>query len=114
MGVTGSPEEAAAVESQIKIIIRPMYSNPPVHGARIAAYVLKDEQLYNEWLSEVKDMADRINTMRQELVRLLTEYGSTLNWNHITNQIGMFCYTGLTPEQVDRMRDEFHVYMTKD
>ncbi|EDQ90672.1 uncharacterized protein MONBRDRAFT_21358 [Monosiga brevicollis MX1] len=112
--VTGSPEEAAAVESQIKIIIRPMYSNPPVHGARIAAYVLKDEQLYNEWLSEVKNMADRINTMRQELVRLLTEYGSTLNWNHITNQIGMFCYTGLTPEQVDRMRDEFHVYMTKD
>lgn len=112
--VTDSAEEAEAVESQIKIIIRPMYSNPPIHGARVATEVLKNPELYAEWLEEVRSMADRINGMRTEMVRILTEAGSTHDWSHITNQIGMFCYTGLTPEQVDRMRDEFHVYMTRD
>eukprot|EP00730_Choanoeca_flexa_P010617 TRINITY_DN1912_c0_g1_i1.p1 TRINITY_DN1912_c0_g1~~TRINITY_DN1912_c0_g1_i1.p1 ORF type:complete len:429 (+),score=86.66 TRINITY_DN1912_c0_g1_i1:79-1365(+) len=112
--VTDSPEEAAAVESQIKIIIRPMYSNPPIHGARVAAKVMSDPALNDEWLVELKGMADRINTMRSQLKSLLEEEGSVHDWSHITNQIGMFCYTGLTPQQVEAITAEHHVYLTKD
>ncbi|KAJ2745611.1 aspartate transaminase aat1 [Coemansia sp. BCRC 34301] len=100
--------------SQVKILVRPMYSNPPVHGARIAAEVLTDEALRQMWLGEVKDMAERIIRMRAALREKLEALGSKKPWNHITDQIGMFCYTGLTPAQVDRLANEFHVYLTRD
>jgi aspartate aminotransferase len=86
--------------SQIKILIRPMYSNPPVHGARIAARILNQPDLRALWLKEVKQMADRIITMRQQLSDNLKKNGSKQNWQHITDQIGMFCFTGLNPKQV--------------
>lgn len=87
--VTSSPEEKARVDSQIKILVRPLYSNPPVHGARIAGSILADEKLYKQWLGEVKQMADRIIGMRTALKDLLVnELGSKHNWDHITNQIG--------------------------
>jgi aspartate aminotransferase len=86
--------------SQVKILIRPMYSNPPVHGARIAARILTHPDLRSLWLKEVKFMADRIITMRQQLVDNLKQNGSNKNWQHITDQIGMFCFTGLNPQQV--------------
>jgi aspartate aminotransferase len=107
-------DEQKAVESQIKIVVRPMYSNPPLGGARIVSAVLNQPDLYKEWLSEVKKMADRIITMRNELKTGLKEAGSTKNWDHITRQIGMFCYSGLTPEQVEKIMKEHHVYLTKD
>lgn len=113
--VTDSADERARVSSQLKITIRPMYSNPPVHGARIASTILEDAALYKQWLAEVKGMADRINSMRATLKNLLVnEYGSKHNWDHITNQIGMFAFLGITPEQVDRLVNEHHVYLTKD
>jgi aspartate aminotransferase len=59
-------------------------------------------------------MADRIITMRDRLVHGLKEAGSTRDWTHITDQIGMFCFSGLSPEQVDRLANEFHIYMTKN
>ena len=59
-------------------------------------------------------MADRIIAMRESLKATLVTAGSTKSWAHVTDQIGMFCYTGLTPEQVDRMKGEFHIYLTKD
>lgn len=86
--------------SQLKILIRPMYSNPPVHGARIAARILTQPDLRSLWLKEVKFMADRIITMRQQLVDNLKKNGSKKNWQHITDQIGMFCFTGLNQQQV--------------
>ncbi|KAJ1923964.1 aspartate transaminase aat1, partial [Coemansia sp. S17] len=98
----------------VKILVRPMYSNPPVHGARIAGEVLSDSGLRQMWLGEVKEMADRIIRMRAALRGELEELGSKKSWNHITDQIGMFCYTGLTPAQVDRLASEFHVYLTRD
>lgn len=112
--VCGSKEEADRVMSQLKIIIRPMYSNPPINGARIVETILTNGDLRAEWLSDVKLMADRIISMRSTLVSNLEKEGSSRNWSHITDQIGMFCYTGLKPEQVDRMIKEFSVYLTKD
>ncbi|XP_025226563.1 aspartate aminotransferase, mitochondrial isoform X2 [Theropithecus gelada] len=107
-------DEAKRVESQLKILIRPMYSNPPLNGARIAAAILNTPDLRKQWLQEVKGMADRIIGMRTQLVSNLKKEGSTHNWQHITDQIGMFCFTGLKPEQVERLTKEFSIYMTKD
>ena len=107
-------EERERVESQLKIIIRPMYSNPPIHGARIVSTVLNDQGLKGLWLGEVKMMADRIISMRTALKNELISLGSKHSWEHITDQIGMFCYTGLQPAQVERITKEYHVYLTKD
>lgn len=112
--VTSSPEERARVDSQIKILVRPMYSNPPVHGARIAAEILTNPALYDQWLAEVKGMADRIITMRALLKQNLEKLGSAHDWSHITSQIGMFAYTGLSAEQMDKLAKEFSVYATRD
>ncbi|KAL1969548.1 hypothetical protein VTN77DRAFT_8986 [Rasamsonia byssochlamydoides] len=112
--VTASPEEKKRVESQIKILIRPLYSNPPVHGARIASTIMNDPQLNKQWLSEVKGMADRIIEMRALLKKNLEELGSKRDWSHITSQIGMFAYTGLNPEQMEKLAKEHSVYATKD
>merc|ERR1719382_406167 len=109
-----SKEEATRVESQVKIIVRPLYSNPPRHGARIAAEVLTNPDLRTEWLVDVKTMADRIITMRTQLRDGLAKNGSTRNWQHITDQIGMFCFTGMTPEQVAAITKDYSVYLTKD
>lgn len=112
--VTGSKEEADRVMSQIKILIRPMYSNPPVHGARIVTEILSDAELKKEWLGNVKLMADRIISMRTSLKDNLTKLGSSRNWEHITDQIGMFCFTGMDKNHVERITKEFSVYLTKD
>uniref|UniRef100_A0A6I8QZK0 Aspartate aminotransferase n=1 Tax=Xenopus tropicalis TaxID=8364 RepID=A0A6I8QZK0_XENTR len=112
--VCSDAEEAKRVESQLKILIRPMYSNPPLNGARIAAAILTQPDLRKEWLQEVKGMANRIISMREQLVSNLKKEGSIHNWQHISDQIGMFCFTGLRPEQVERLIKEFSIYMTKD
>jgi len=112
--VCANPDEKARVESQLKIIIRPLYSNPPCNGARIASTILTDEALRAQWLGEVKGMADRIISMRTQLRDNLAKEGSTHDWSHITDQIGMFCFTGLKPEQVAKLTSEHSVYLTKD
>ena len=112
--VCETAEEAERVLSQLKIIIRPMYSNPPAHGARIVGTVLSDPALETQWRSECKMMADRIIAMRTALHSEVLKAGSKNDWSHITSQIGMFCFTGLKPDQVARMTNEFHIYLTKD
>ncbi|EJT99836.1 aspartate aminotransferase [Dacryopinax primogenitus] len=113
--VTASPEEKARVESQLKILVRPMYSNPPVHGARLAGTILNDPALYAQWEGEVKGMASRIISMREALYTLLTNtYHTPGNWSHITSQIGMFSFTGLTQAQTEVLASKRSVYMTKD
>jgi len=88
---TADPEEKARVDSQLKIIIRPMYSNPPLHGARIANTILSTPELYTQWESEVKGMADRIISMREKLYNSLQKDLKTPGeWGHIKSQIGMF------------------------
>jgi len=112
--VCADGDEAARVESQIKILIRPMYSNPPRHGARIATEVMTNPELRAQWLSEVKLMADRIISMRTQLRDGLAKNGSSRDWKHITDQIGMFAFTGMTPEQVEKITKDHSVYLTKD
>ncbi|KAJ8567984.1 hypothetical protein K7X08_020706 [Anisodus acutangulus] len=105
-------KQAVAVKRKLQQLARPMYSNPPVHGALVVSTILGDPNLKNLWLGE--GMADRIIGMRTSLRENLEKLGSPLSWEHITNQIGMFCYSGMTPEQVDRFTKEYHIYMTRN
>eukprot|EP00026_Physarum_polycephalum_P008535 Phypoly_transcript_08623.p1 GENE.Phypoly_transcript_08623~~Phypoly_transcript_08623.p1 ORF type:complete len:419 (+),score=88.08 Phypoly_transcript_08623:52-1308(+) len=108
---------AAKALSQMKLDIRAMYSNPPVHGARIIATVAADPALTQEWVVELKGMANRIIEMRQELCKALKTRGTPLpngqpgEWTHIVNQIGMFSFTGLTVEQCEKIIGKYHIYM---
>eukprot|EP00121_Abeoforma_whisleri_P015260 Awhi_evm1s14064 len=91
-----------------------MYSNPPIHGANIAAEILTNPELRSLWESEVKGMADRIISVRHKLKDGLAKNGSTKNWDHIVDQIGMFCFTGMTKENVEKLRYDHSVYLTGD
>lgn len=110
--LTDSKEETAAINSQLKIIARPMYSNPPIAGVRLVEEILGDEKLEQSWKSEMRDMALRIISMRSTLKDSLSQLGSVRNWDHIVNQHGMFCFSGLTKEQVDDLRERHSVYLT--
>ncbi|GAU14195.1 hypothetical protein TSUD_307550 [Trifolium subterraneum] len=112
--VSKSADVASLVESQLKLVIRPMYSSPPIHGASIVAAILKDRNLFNDWTIELKAMADRIISMRQQLFDALRARGTPGDWSHIIKQIGMFTFTGLNPEQVSFMTKEYHIYLTSD
>ncbi|KNC76893.1 hypothetical protein SARC_10629, partial [Sphaeroforma arctica JP610] len=111
---TSEKQHAFNVASQLKTIIRPTYSSPPIHGARLATMILTDTSLKSLWLEEVKAMADRIIGARALLTQKLDEAGSILPWGHINKQIGMFCFSGLSTEQCKRLRDEHSVYLTMD
>jgi aspartate aminotransferase, chloroplastic len=81
--------------SQLKRIARAMYSNPPVHGARIVAEVVNDESMFGEWKEEMEMMSGRIKTVRKLLHKELNELNSDRNWDFILSQIGMFSFTGV-------------------
>ncbi|OQV14865.1 Aspartate aminotransferase, mitochondrial [Hypsibius exemplaris] len=112
--VCNDQEEAKAVESQIKILIRPMYSNPPVHGARIASTILNTPDLQAEWLKDVKGMADRIIKMRTLLEDGLKREGSTKNWKTSPIRLACFASPVLLPHKSRRLTKEFSVFLTKD
>merc|ERR1711865_519349 len=99
--VAKDAEEADRLLSQLKILIRPAYSNPPIHGAHIVKTILSDPVLEKQWYAECKGMAYRIIGMRELLVGKLAEAVSAKDWGHITSQIGMFAFSGLSKDQVD-------------
>ena len=105
------PAVAKAIQSQLKMIVRPMYSNPPSNGARIVAQVLSDPALYAEWVAELKGMSGRIIEMRKKLREGLEKLKPDMDWSFITTQIGMFAYTGLSVGQVGRLTKEFNIFM---
>ena len=109
--VTASPEAAQAVESQMKLIARPSYSNPPSHGARIVTRILGTPELYSRWTAELKQMSQRIMDMRAAVRSGLEKLGTPGTWNHVTDQIGMFSFTGLTADQVAVLQSEHSIYM---
>lgn len=115
LSVVGANEdEAKRVVSQMKKVIRPMYSNPPRHGARIVTEILSDQQLSQDFKDQCAGMANRINSMRSKLTDSLEQAGSDRSWEHIVKQIGMFAYSGLNKEQVLEMRNKHHIYCTLD
>ncbi|MBV8470444.1 MAG: aspartate/tyrosine/aromatic aminotransferase [Burkholderiaceae bacterium] len=109
------PDAAQAnnVLGQLKFTIRRNYSNPPRHGGQIVAKVLTDPQLRTLWEGEVEEMRERIHAMRNALFEVLSAKLPDRNFDYFLTQRGMFSYTGLTPEQVDRLRDEFAVYLVR-
>ena len=112
----GSDAESTVgrVASQLAILQRSEISNPPAYGARIASLVLNDKELFAEWEANLKTMSGRIIDMRKALRGKLEEFGTPGTWNHITDQIGMFSFTGLSEKQVLKLREDSHVYMTKN
>merc|ERR1712139_576040 len=106
-----SPDEVKNVMSQLDVIIRNLYSNPPKHGANIVKLVLKNPELEQEWRDELKAMSVRIQDMRKALYDELVRLGTPGSWKHITDQIGMFSFTGLNPEQSKAMVEKHHIYM---
>jgi aromatic-amino-acid transaminase len=108
--VCANKEEAARVLSQLKIVIRTNYSNPPIHGAQVVANVLSAPDLRKLWEQELADMRVRIKAMRVALVQKLAACGVTRDLSFITRQQGMFSYSGLSQEQMQRLRSEFGVY----
>ncbi len=110
--VASDKEEAARVLSQLKIAIRTNYSNPPIHGGAVVAAVLNNPELRAQWEQELAEMRVRIKAMRQKLVDGLKAAGVKQDMGFITSQIGMFSYSGLTRDQMVRLRNEFGVYGT--
>ena len=107
-----SKEEADRVMSQLKIAIRTNYSNPPTHGATVCANVLNTPELRSMWETELGEMRVRIKAMRQAFVEKLKAAGVKADMGFITTQIGMFSYSGLSKDQMVRLRNEFGVYGT--
>ncbi len=108
--LTGAAEEAARVLSQVKRIVRTNYSNPPTHGSQIVAAVLATPELRAQWEQELGGMRERIKSMRSLLVDKIGERVKGADFSFVLRQRGMFSYSGLTQEQVGRLRADFSVY----
>jgi aromatic-amino-acid transaminase len=108
--VTASKEEAARVASQVKRVIRTNYSNPPTHGGAIVAAVLASPELRRLWEDELAGMRERIRAMRAGFVEALKAEGVKQDFSFIARQRGMFSFTGLNKEQVERLKSEFGIY----
>ena len=111
--VAENSDIAATALTQVKVIIRTLYSNPSSHGANTVALVLNDAKLRQDWENELTEMRDRIKKMRHRFVELLKEYGAQQDFSFIINQNGMFSFSGLTAEQVDRLKEEFAIYAVR-
>ncbi|PSC75103.1 aspartate aminotransferase [Micractinium conductrix] len=112
--VLSDKEAADRVLSQLKRIARAVYSNPPIHGARIVSEVVGSEEMFAEWKGEMEEMSGRIKAVRQVLFDELNKLEPNKDWSFILKQVGMFSFTGLSPAQCDHMTNKWHVYMTKD
>jgi len=108
--VSESKEESARVLSQVKRVIRTNYSNPPTHGASVVAAVLNSPELRAQWEAELAEMRLRIRSMREQMVALLAKKAPQRDFSFVGRQRGMFSYSGLTTEQVHRLRNEFGIY----
>ncbi len=109
--VAPSAAMAAAAFSQIKTIIRVLYSNPPAHGAKIVTTILNSPELRADWEAELTAVRVRIRELRRRFVAELKALGVTRDFSFIERQNGMFSFTGLTREQVRALREDYSIYM---
>jgi aspartate aminotransferase, mitochondrial len=112
--VCGSSAQKERILSELRCIIRPMYSSPPRHGSSIVKTVLSDPALKEQYYLQCQGMALRIQKMRFKLVKTLESVGSVHDWSHITKQIGMFAFTGMSEAMCKRLTDEFSIFLTKN
>ncbi len=108
--ISKTKEAATAMQSQIKLMIRTMYSNPPLHGASIVDTILNDDDLRANWITELSEIRERIIQLRSDFVSQLTERLPSRDFNYINLQRGMFSFSGLTKEQVDQLQTEHSIY----
>lgn len=110
--VTKNSQSAHKIGGHLKQIIRSMYSNPPLHGSRIVSTILSHEALKNEWIAELNSMRERVSEMRKAFVGSLLVKGQDEAFNFLTqDQTGLFAYTGLNTDQVQRLKTQFGVFM---
>lgn len=111
--VAKNPEESTRILSQLKVLVRTNYSNPPAHGSAIVSTVLNDRDLTHQWEVELKAMRIRINSVREQFVDGLSKAGVPGDFSFIKKQKGMFSFSGLTPENVQYLRDQYSIYIVK-
>ncbi|NJL31450.1 MAG: aminotransferase class I/II-fold pyridoxal phosphate-dependent enzyme, partial [Phycisphaerales bacterium] len=104
-------DAATRVLSQVKSVVRANYSNPPAHGGGVVTTILSDPVLSAQWQLELASMRRRIHDMRQLFVSTLTQKNIKADFSFITRQLGMFSFSGLSKTQVERLKDEFAVYI---
>jgi len=109
--ISSQADRIPKIGSQIKLLIRSNYSNPPLHGARIVTTILKSSQLTSEWKEELTNMRERIREMRKALIAALLVKGHEHSFSNLHQQSGLFTFTGLPPEKVQRLREEKAIYM---
>ncbi|MEM9158015.1 MAG: amino acid aminotransferase [Verrucomicrobiota bacterium] len=109
--VTNGGEEAQRVASQVKIVVRTNYSNPPAHGGAIVETILGDAELRQRWEKEVDAMRDRINDVRVDFVDAMAAAGISRDFNFLKEQNGMFSFTGLTRDQAIELREKHSIYI---
>ncbi|KAE8415448.1 pyridoxal phosphate-dependent transferase [Aspergillus pseudocaelatus] len=109
--VAPSDVSIQGARSQLSLIARAEYSNPPRFGAQIVQTVLTDPLLRQQWQQDLSTMSSRIMSMRKRLRTRLEEFATPGDWSHIESQVGMFCYTGLSKEHVNRLKGEYHIYL---
>lgn len=107
-------DQAIAVRSQFQQIVRALYSSPPVHGILLVSTILNDPELRKLWEAELEVITNRMLKIRAALRQSLEESNSSLSWEHLTNQVGMFWFSGLSPNQIEQLRSRFHIYITPD
>jgi len=112
--VAQSPKVAEAVQSKLKVIVRTNYSNPPRHGAAIVAHILSEPKLKKMWEQEVAGMQSRIEKMRRAFIEALSSRSLKRNYLYLADRVGMFCFSGLQKEEVQRLQKEFAIYMPLD
>ncbi|GAB0095816.1 hypothetical protein DMENIID0001_112460 [Sergentomyia squamirostris] len=112
--VTKSPDHCSNILSQVTECIKGMYWSPPNHGVRIATEILNDKELFHEWKEDVKGMTERLTRMRYSLKRYLEKWGSSRSWEHITDHVGWFTYSGLNSLECQCLTSKYSVHITKD
>lgn len=109
--VCPTADEADRVFGQLSFTVRRIYSSPPSHGGHVVDIVMNDEALHEQWIGEVYAMRDRIKAMRTKLKSVLESKVPDRNFDYLTEQNGMFSFTGLTPEQVEALQDKYSIYL---
>jgi aspartate/tyrosine/aromatic aminotransferase len=111
--VAASADTAQAVLSHLKVCVRANYSNPPAHGGAIVETIMTHNSLRQLWETELAQMRSRIHGMRTLFVETMRQHAPSRDFSFLLDQCGMFSFSGLTPEQVDRLRSELSIYIVR-